>query len=70
MTLIQFASVFPIGEFIKNTGNVLFKAERYVEANGKYEKALRYLNKMHDGDITEEIEQQLLAIEVPCLLNR
>lgn len=66
----NFATVFPIGEFLKNAGNSLFKAGRYQAANAKYEKAQRYLNKMHDGEITKETEQQLLDLEVPCMLNR
>ena len=67
---LQISQVFPIAEIIKNAGNDLFKQEGYKQANAKYEKALRYLNKMHECDIGAEIEQRLVTLEVPCLLNR
>lgn len=58
-------------EIIKIAGNELFKRDAYKQAKLKYEKALRYLNKMHESaDIGAEAEQRLSTLEVPCLLNR
>ena len=66
----QINHVFPVAEMIKNAGNVLFRQELYKSANLKYEKALRYLNKLHESDIGPETEQRLVTLEIPCLLNR
>lgn len=69
--LFQFPEIYRIAEGIKTSGNKFFKSEQYVKANFKYKKALRYLNKLHENEnITPEIEQRLLAVEIPCLLNR
>ena len=59
-----------MGEKIKSSGNMYFKSEDFVKANRKYKKALRYLNKLHDSDLNEEIEKKVLSQELPCLLNR
>lgn len=62
-----------VGEKIKLAGNFYFKKADYVTAGVRYKKALRYLNKLHDGNVIEkgdEVEKKLLELELQCLLNR
>jgi hypothetical protein len=67
---IKVEEVLQIGEKIKSSGNFYFKKEDFVNANRKYKKALRYLNKLHESDMSDEIEKRILSLELPCLLNR
>lgn len=62
-------AICSIAQAIKVAGNIFYKREDYVRANLKYKKALRYLNKLHEQDISPEVEQRLLTLEMPCLLN-
>lgn len=73
-TKFNFKSVLEvcqIGEAIKNSGNHYFKQEKFKEAVAKYEKALRYLNRLHENEemIGNLSEEKLTSLEVPCLLN-
>ncbi|CAG2104645.1 unnamed protein product [Medioppia subpectinata] len=61
--------ILQIGEKIKTAGNMCFKNEDIVNANSKYKKALRYLNKLHDNDLNDDITKRVVAQELPCLLN-
>ncbi|XP_054163987.1 peptidyl-prolyl cis-trans isomerase D-like [Oppia nitens] len=65
----QMEKVLEIGDKIKISGNLYFKNEDFVNANRKYKKALRYLNKLHDNDLNDETEKRVLNQELPCLLN-
>ena len=66
----QIDNILQIGDKIKSSGNLYFKKEDFINANRKYKKALRYLNKLHDNDLNEETEKKVLSQELPCLLNR
>lgn len=67
---IKVEEILQIGEKIKSSGNLYFKKEDFVNANRKYKKALRYLNKLHESDMSDEMEKRILSLELPCLLNR
>jgi hypothetical protein len=61
---IKVEEVLQIGEKIKSSGNFYFKKEDFVNANRKYKKALRYLNKLHESDMSDEIEKRILSEEL------
>jgi hypothetical protein len=66
----QIDHILQIGEHIKGSGNSYFKNEDFVNANHKYKKALRYLNKLHDNDLNDDVTKRVVSQELPCLLNR
>lgn len=66
----QFDQVVEAGQKIKISGNYHFKKENYTLATNKYKKALRYLNRLHDGEeMSSEQEKRLLELQANCLLN-
>lgn len=60
-----------VAENIKATGNKYFKQQDYIEANRKYKKALRYLNRLHEvnEDIDKDEDKNVVNVVLPCILN-
>lgn len=58
-----------VSDSVRVAGNAFFRHGEHMIALFKYKKSLRYLNKLHESDISNETEQKLLALEIPCLLN-
>ncbi|XP_054722519.1 peptidyl-prolyl cis-trans isomerase D-like [Uloborus diversus] len=62
--------VLKVADKIKLSGNIYFRKEDYVNANMKYKKALRYLNKLHEtNEASPNVEKRMNVLVLPCILN-
>jgi len=61
--------VIQVTEKIKASGNSFFKSANYDAAQRKYEKCLKYLNKILEMNDDKEVEKQVVAVQFPCILN-
>lgn len=67
----QTEEILFIGEAIKKSGNHFYKKEEYQKARGKYKKALKYLNKLHEiNNLSPDQDKRNVTLELNLLLNR
>lgn len=70
LNFTQVDNILQVAEKIKQSGNFYFRREDYINANMKYKKSLRYLNKLHEAnDLSKEEDKKISDVVLPCILN-
>lgn len=65
-------TIFRIAEDLKNLGNNFFKSQKWIVADNKYSKALRYIGALRDGinqEPGEKAVKNLDGVALSCHLN-